>query len=73
MDAGDSAFPEEVPNELLPFYTLNGWIDFRKAKIYKNAYMDADALSNVWTKERIEAVIKAAMAKPTTLHGTYGP
>ena len=70
VDASDLTFPTEIPKEIVPLYTLNGLIPIVPfPRFFKDAYLGKEALSNVWTKEDVDAKIKDA--KEGILKGTY--
>ncbi|KAL3769833.1 hypothetical protein ACHAWO_011323 [Cyclotella atomus] len=59
MDAGDASLPYPPPDELLPYYTMDGAIDFVLQKKYDNIYLGGDAKTSIWSKEYIdEQIIK---------------
>jgi hypothetical protein len=70
IDAGDTTVPYPPPQELMPYYTLNGMITFTKLKRFVNVYLGGQALQNVWTKEMVEEGIE--QVGTGTLLGTYG-
>ena len=70
IDVGDTTVPYPPPQELMPYYTLNGMIQFKLTKKYTNVYLGGKALSNVWTKEMVEKGME--QAETGTLAGTYG-
>jgi Caenorhabditis protein of unknown function, DUF268 len=69
IDAGDNSVPYPPPQELMPFYTLNGKIDFHQSGHLKNVYLGGEAHQNVWSKQDIEDQIK--QVSEGTLKGTY--
>lgn len=69
IDAGDPTVPYPPPQELMPFYTLNGKIAFRQSAHLKNVYLGGEAHENVWAKHDIEEQIK--QVSEGTLKGTY--
>ena len=51
IDAGDYTFPKELPEELLPFYALNGFIPVTKCRsFFRDAHLGKEALNNVWSE-----------------------
>lgn len=70
IDASDLTFPYPVPEELLPFYTLNGMIPVDHRARWKSEYLNSTSNSLVWTKDYIEQSL--ASLKNGTFEGTYG-
>ena len=70
IDAGDLTFPYPPPEELIPFYSLNGQIPISYRKHWKSAYLGGEARENIWTREEIE--LQLSSLANGTLEGTYG-
>lgn len=71
IDTAHATIPEKPPNELEPFYTLNGLVGVDIKTIYRNIYLESDK-TNVWTEEGIDTLIQGY--KTSQLKGaTYGP
>jgi hypothetical protein len=66
MYAGDTTVPYPPPQELMPYYMLNGMIKFR----HTNLYLGGKAMQNVWTKEMVEEGVEQVVTG--RLQGTYG-
>lgn len=71
IDAGDPSVPFPPPEELVPFYTMDGLIDLIPDKRLENVYLGGRAFRNVWTREKVEE--QMASVAEGTLHGSYGP
>ena len=70
VDASDFTFPTEIPEELVPYYTLSGLIPIKPhPRHFQDAYLGKDARSNVWSREDIDEKIK--QAQEGILKGTY--
>ncbi len=54
----------------MPYYTLNGMINFHNAQRYVNVYLGGQAKQNAWTKEDIDRDVD--FASKGILCGTYG-
>jgi hypothetical protein len=70
IDAGDTTVPYPPPQELMPYYMLNGMINFKSSHKHSNVYLGGQALQNVWTKEMLEKDME--QVETGSLHGTYG-
>jgi len=71
IDAADATIPEKPPNELEPFYTLDGLVGVDIKTIYRNIYLESGK-TKVWTEEEIKTLIQGY--KTGQLKGaTYGP
>jgi hypothetical protein len=69
VDASDSSFPEEIPQELLPIYSLNHSIDIQPyPRFFRQEYLDSRTIT--WTQRMIDEMIDQANAG--TLKSTYG-
>lgn len=71
IDAGDPSVPIPHPEELVPFYTMDGLIDLIPDKRLENVYLGGTAFRNVWTREKVEE--QMASVAEGTLRGSYGP
>ena len=70
VDASDFTFPTDIPEELVPYYTLNGLIPIKPhPRHFQDAYLGKEARSNIWSREDIDEKIK--QAKEGILKGTY--
>ena len=70
IDAADLTFPTDIPEELVPHFTLNGLIPIRKFRtFFKDRYLSDKTYQNVWTKEDIDEQIK--QTKEVTVEGEY--
>jgi len=70
IDAGDITLPFPPPKELMPFYTMNGAIEFQEWNRFNNIYLGGEAKANVWSESEIEDLIIAI--EKGTAEGTYG-
>lgn len=71
IDAGDPLVPFPPPDELIPYYSLNGAIGFRAKRRYTNVYLEGKAFENVWKKEDIEEgldLIRTTGKLPASYH-----
>jgi len=68
IDAVDFTFPQEIPEEILNYYTLNDTIPVIK---FNRFFKDAnDTHQDIWTKKDIDEKIN--LVKNDMLKGTYG-
>jgi hypothetical protein len=70
IDAGDTTVPYPPPEELMPYYMLNGMVNVKLGHRHTDIYLGGQARQNVWTKEMVEEGMEQVVAG--NLHGTYG-
>jgi hypothetical protein len=69
LDASDSSFPEEIPQELISIYSLNNSIDIQPhTRFFRQEYLDSRTIT--WTQRMIDEMIDQANAG--TLTSSYG-
>jgi hypothetical protein len=71
IDAGDTSVPFPIPEALQPFYSANQAVAVSDKRRYVNVYLGGGALENVWTQERVDAMI-ASLKDNQKVKGTYG-
>lgn len=71
IDASDNTFPD-MPEELIPLFTVGGMMDFFVGHIFMNAYQGGEAKMSTWLSQDLEQWKTLAMEEPTQLRGTYG-
>ena len=67
---GDISVAKAFPDELHDFYTVGGSHELLDDWLRSDVYLGGEALTSIWTKERIESDI--AQLAAGVLHGTYG-
>jgi hypothetical protein len=72
IDAADTTVPFPIPDALLPFYSVNQSVAIYNTTRYVNVYLGGAALENIWTQERVDAMIKSLKGNQD-VRGTYGP
>jgi Caenorhabditis protein of unknown function, DUF268 len=68
-DASDGTFPRTIPHELLPYYSMNGYVSVTYYRPFlQNSYLDARVIT--WSVSLIERNMK--QLKQRKHRGTYG-
>ncbi|KAL7505973.1 hypothetical protein ACHAXN_008056 [Cyclotella atomus] len=74
IDVGDLSVPHEPPEELIPYYTLNGLVPFELGDYGNQTYVGTDSATPMWTVDTFEPIIRKIDANfGTERHiATYG-
>lgn len=57
IDAGDTSVPIEPPEELIPYYTLNGLIPFELGDYSNQTYVGTDSAKPQWTIDTFKPIL----------------
>jgi len=75
IDIGDTSVPYPPPEELMPYYTMNGLIEFKLFKKFGQVYLGSTQkkAKEPWSEEFMAPFVHNALVPPGgVVHGGYG-
>lgn len=73
IDAGDTTVPFPPPSELVPYYAMNGLVNYKEYRKLVNVYLGGDQTSSsTWTQETLNEYIKNCDNPNEFIYKPYG-